>query len=38
MVERACQQTLPGRPATYDADLANTLTQILWSTLYLESP
>jgi AcrR family transcriptional regulator len=38
MVERACQQTLPGRPATYDADLANTLTQILWSTLYLEAP
>lgn len=38
MVERSCQQTLPGRPASYDAELAHTLTQIVWGTLYLESP
>jgi len=35
MVERACQQNLPGRPATYDAELATALTEIVWSALYL---
>jgi AcrR family transcriptional regulator len=38
MVERACQQTLPGRPASYDAELAATLAQIVWAALYLEEP
>lgn len=38
MVERACQQSLPGRPASYDAELAQTLTQIVWGALYLEVP
>jgi AcrR family transcriptional regulator len=38
MVERACQQNLPGRPASYDAELAGTLTQIVWGALYLEAP
>ena len=38
MVERSCQQNLPGRPASYDAELASALTQIVWAALYLESP
>jgi AcrR family transcriptional regulator len=38
MVERTCQQELPGRPESHDADLAETLTQIAWSALYLEAP
>jgi AcrR family transcriptional regulator len=38
MAERTCQQNLPGRPASYDAELAATLTQIVWSALYLEAP
>lgn len=38
MVERACQQNLPGRPQSHDAELASTLTEIIWSTLYLEAP
>lgn len=38
MVERTCQQNLPGRPASYDAELASTLTQIIWAALYLEAP
>ena len=36
MVERSCQQNLPPRPASYDAELAATLTDIVWATLYLE--
>jgi TetR/AcrR family transcriptional regulator, ethionamide resistance regulator len=35
MVERACQQNLPGRPTAYDAELATALTEIVWSALYL---
>jgi TetR/AcrR family transcriptional regulator, ethionamide resistance regulator len=35
MVERACQQNLPTKPATYDAELAATLTEIVWGALYL---
>jgi AcrR family transcriptional regulator len=35
MVERACQQNLPGRTAAYDAELATALTEIVWSALYL---
>jgi AcrR family transcriptional regulator len=35
MVERACQQNLPNRPAAYDAELATTLTEIVWGALYL---
>jgi TetR/AcrR family transcriptional regulator, ethionamide resistance regulator len=38
MVERACQQNLPGRPSSYDSELDETLTQIVWSALYLEAP
>ena len=38
MTERTAQQNLPGRPLSYDAELAATLTQIVWGTLYLESP
>lgn len=37
MVERSCQQDLPGRDAAYDAELATALTEIVWGTLYLES-
>jgi len=38
MAERTCQQNLPGRPPSYDAELAATLTQIVWGALYLEAP
>jgi hypothetical protein len=38
MAERTCQQNLPGRPDSYDAELAATLTQIVWGALYLEAP
>jgi TetR/AcrR family transcriptional regulator, ethionamide resistance regulator len=38
MAERTCQQNLPGRPESYDAEMAATLTQIVWGALYLESP
>lgn len=38
MVERSCQQNLPGRPMSYDAELASALTQIIWAALYLEVP
>ena len=36
MVERACQQNLPGAPASYDAELAATLAEIIWGALYLK--
>ncbi|TRW79857.1 TetR/AcrR family transcriptional regulator [Mycolicibacterium sp. 018/SC-01/001] len=35
MVERVCQQNLPHRPADYDAELAATLTELIWGALYL---
>ncbi|WP_319451763.1 MULTISPECIES: TetR/AcrR family transcriptional regulator [unclassified Mycobacterium] len=38
MTERTCQQNLPGGPPSYDAELARTLTQIVWGALYLEAP
>jgi len=38
MAERTCQQNLPGRPESYDAEMAATLTQIVWAALYLEAP
>lgn len=38
MVERTCHQNLPSHPESYDAELARTLTQIIWGALYLESP
>ncbi|TPG37229.1 TetR/AcrR family transcriptional regulator [Mycolicibacterium hodleri] len=38
MTERTCQQNLPGRPESYDAELASTLTQLVWGSLYLEAP
>jgi len=37
MVERSCQQNLPTRPSSYDAELAATLTQIIRGALYLEA-
>jgi len=36
MVERACQQNLPTAPASYGAELAATLAEIVWNTLYLK--
>lgn len=36
MVERTCQQTLPSQPASFDAELADVLTEITWSALYLQ--
>lgn len=36
MVERTCQQNLPAKPASFDAELADVLTQIVWGALYLE--
>lgn len=36
MVERACHQNLPTAPASYDAELAEALAQIIWGTLYLK--
>jgi TetR/AcrR family transcriptional regulator, ethionamide resistance regulator len=38
MVERTCQQNLPSQPPDYDAELADTLTQIIWGALYLRAP
>jgi len=38
MVERSCQQNLPAKPPDYDAELAATLTEIVWGALYLRSP
>jgi len=38
MVERSCQQNLPAKPPDYDAELAETLTEIVWGALYLRSP
>ncbi|GAA2554835.1 TetR/AcrR family transcriptional regulator [Mycolicibacterium diernhoferi] len=35
MVERSCQQNLPTRPTSYDAELAASLTQIIRGALYL---
>ena len=36
MVERTCQQNLPGTPSDYDPELARTLAEIIWNTLYLK--
>lgn len=36
MVERACHQNLPTKPPDYDAELAATLTEIVWGALYLQ--
>ncbi len=38
MVERTCHQNLPSHPASYDTELADTLTEIIWGARYLESP
>ncbi|BAX93579.1 TetR/AcrR family transcriptional regulator [Mycobacterium shigaense] len=37
MVERTCQQNLPAEPVSYDAELAATLAEIIWNTLYLKT-
>jgi TetR/AcrR family transcriptional regulator, ethionamide resistance regulator len=36
MVERACQQDLPVNSPDYDAQLAGSLTEIIWGALYLK--
>ncbi len=36
MVERVSQQNLPNNPDIYDAELAATLTEIIWGALYLK--
>ncbi|HEU0189765.1 MAG TPA: TetR/AcrR family transcriptional regulator [Mycobacterium sp.] len=36
LVERACQQSLPAHPPAYDAELADSLTGIIWGALYLK--
>src|ERR1700752_2000544 len=36
MVERACQQNLPTAPPSYDAELAASMAEIIWNTLYLK--
>ncbi|AAS04579.1 TetR/AcrR family transcriptional regulator [Mycobacterium avium] len=36
MVERACQQNLPAQLPAYDAELADTLAEIVWGALYLK--
>jgi TetR/AcrR family transcriptional regulator, ethionamide resistance regulator len=38
MVERTCHQNLPSQPSSYDAELARTLTEIIWGALYLHAP
>ncbi|PRC42143.1 TetR/AcrR family transcriptional regulator, partial [Mycobacterium sp. ITM-2017-0098] len=35
MVERTCQQNLPSKPVSFDAELADVLTEIVWGALYL---
>lgn len=35
MVERTCQQSLPSQSASDDAELVDTLTEIVWGALYL---
>ncbi len=35
MVERTCQQNLPSKPSSFDAELADVLTEIVWGALYL---
>jgi TetR/AcrR family transcriptional regulator, ethionamide resistance regulator len=37
LVERACHQNLPFRGTEYDAELATTLAQIIFGSLYLEA-
>jgi len=37
MVERACQQNLTVNPPDHDAELAVTLTEIIWGALYLKA-
>jgi AcrR family transcriptional regulator len=37
MVERACQQNLPFRSRDYDAELAETLSEIVWGAMYLKA-
>ncbi|AGZ54031.1 hypothetical protein LAUMK7_04123 [Mycobacterium kansasii] len=37
MVERVCQQSLPAKPPEFDAELATTLTEIVWGALYLKA-
>lgn len=36
MVERSCQLVLPGQSPEHDAELADTLAEIIWAALYLK--
>lgn len=38
MTERACQQNLPIKPPEYDAELTESLVEIIWGALYLKAP
>ena len=38
MVERTCQQNLPSKPTSFDAELAGVLTELVWGALYLKAP
>jgi TetR/AcrR family transcriptional regulator, ethionamide resistance regulator len=38
MTERTTQQILPGSPASHDAEVTDTLVEIIWAALYLEAP
>lgn len=38
MTERACQQNLPAQPPEYDAELTESLVQVIWGSLYLQTP
>jgi AcrR family transcriptional regulator len=38
MVERTAQQNLPIMPTSYDAEVIDTLVQIIWGALYLAAP
>ena len=37
MVERTCQQNLPSKPTSFDAELAGVLTELVWGALYLKA-
>jgi len=38
MTERTTQQILPGSPLANDAEVTDTLVQIIWAAMYLEAP
>lgn len=38
MVERTCQLNVPAQPPDHDAQLTETLVEIIWAALYLKTP